>query len=83
MVKLSALVLFDHAWTTASLKPIIRETVEIFGPDRSMFASNFPIDRAYMGCRDWVDEMNHALADLSDEERNAVFYGTALRTYRL
>ena len=83
VVKLSGLVLMDHAWTRESLTPIIREAVEIFGPDRSMFASNFPIDRVYIGYRDLVRAVGHALADLSDAERDAVFYGTALRTYRL
>lgn len=82
-VKLSALVIMDHAWTKGSLAPIVRETVEIFGPDRTMFASNFPIDRVYIGYRDLVDAIGYAIADLSEAERDAVFYGTALRTYRL
>lgn len=83
VVKLSALVIVDHRWTKASLEPIIREAVEIFGPDRTMFASNFPIDRVYIGYRDWVDAVGYALGDLNEAERDAIFYSTALRTYRL
>lgn len=83
VVKLSALVIMDHQWSKESLKPIIREAVEVFGPERAMFASNFPIDRVYVSYRDLVDAVGQALADLSDAERDAVFYGTALRTYRL
>jgi predicted TIM-barrel fold metal-dependent hydrolase len=35
-------------WTEASFRPYVLEAIEIFGPDRCMFASNFPTDERDM-----------------------------------
>ena len=42
--KLSGLGMFDHSWTTESIRPIVETVLEQFGPDRVMFGSNFPVD---------------------------------------
>ena len=83
VVKISGLVLLDHQWTEASLRPIIRQAVEIFGPDRAMFGSNFPVDKAYIRYGQSVGCVSAALSDLGAAELDQVFYGTACRTYRL
>ena len=83
VVKITGLVLLDHQWTEASLRPIIRQAVEIFGPDRAMFGSNFPVDKAYIRYDQSVACVSAALSDLGVEELDQVFYGTACRTYRL
>ncbi|WP_375404444.1 amidohydrolase family protein [uncultured Sphingomonas sp.] len=83
VVKLSALVIMDHEWSRESLLPIIRETVDIFGPDRALFASNYPVDGTYIGYRDWVAVVNDALDQFGPTERGAIFYTNACRTYRL
>jgi predicted TIM-barrel fold metal-dependent hydrolase len=83
VVKISALVIMDHEWTAESLRPIIRETVEIFGPSRAMFGSNFPIDKVYIKYPETVKAVAGALDDLTEDELDQVFYRTALKTYRL
>ena len=83
VVKLSALTLLDHKWTQASLSPIIREAIEIFGPDRTMFGSDFPIEKIHIQYGQWVDVVAGAISDLTDDEQDAIFYRTANRIYRL
>ena len=45
--KLSGLGMFDHTWTTQSLRPIVEICLRQFGADRCMFGSNFPVDMLY------------------------------------
>jgi predicted TIM-barrel fold metal-dependent hydrolase len=43
-VKISGLGERDRAWEISRNREIILQTIEIFGEDRCMFASNFPVD---------------------------------------
>jgi len=45
--KLSGLGMFDHGWTTDSIKTIIDICLKQFGENRCMFGSNFPVDKLY------------------------------------
>ena len=63
--------------------PYMRECVETFSPERCMFESNFPVDKG-MGSYPVVwNAFKKIAADCSEEERNALFFGTANRIYRL
>ncbi len=46
-VKISGLGMVDWKWTTESLCPFVLEAIDAFGVERSMFASNFPVDKIY------------------------------------
>jgi len=37
----------DHDWTADSIRPVVLHTIEAFGVCKSMFASNFPVDKLY------------------------------------
>ena len=45
--KISGLGMFDHAWSTESIRPVIEICLDQFGADRCMFGSNFPVDMLY------------------------------------
>jgi L-fuconolactonase len=57
--------------------------VELFGPDRLMFGSDWPVCRLAADYRAVMSAVAEALPALSAEERAAVFGGTAARTYRV
>ena len=42
-IKISDLVAYDHNWTIDSLWPVVMHCIDCFGPNRSMFASDFPV----------------------------------------
>ena len=44
-LKISGMGEARHAWSIKRQERIVRECIEIFGVDRCMFASNFPVDR--------------------------------------
>jgi L-fuconolactonase len=65
--------------------PFIEETLQIFGPERCMIGSDWPVSMkdpaAYQG---WIDlVMDSALAGASATERDSVAWATAARFYRL
>jgi len=81
--KISGLGMLDHNWTAESIRPIVLETIDIFGVDRCMFATNFPVDRLFGDYRTIVEAYSQITADFTDEERTALFAGTATAAYRI
>jgi L-fuconolactonase len=64
-------------------RPYIETCIELFGPERCMFESNFPVDKMGIG---WVALWNafkRIAAGASAAEKLALFSGTARRVYRL
>jgi len=82
-VKISGLGMTEHHWTLDSLRPFVRGAIEAFGPHRSMFASNFPVDHLYSSYGELYAAFDELTADLSLAERRDLFSGTAIRVYRL
>ena len=57
--------------------------IDCFGPDRCMFESNFPVDRFSISYRVLWNALKKIAARYSAPERDAMFFGTAQRVYRL
>ncbi len=58
-------------------------TIEVFGPSRCMFESNFPVDRFSISYAVLWNGLKKIAAQYSGSERDAMFYGTANRVYSL
>ncbi len=82
-VKISGLGMVDWRWTEQSIRPFVLETIEIFGPDRCMFASNFPVDKLYSSFDALYDAFKSIVSDFSVGERRKLFSDTALAVYRI
>jgi L-fuconolactonase len=64
-------------------RPWIEPCIELFGPERCLFESNFPVEKMGIG---WVALWNafkRIAAGAGPDERRALFAGTARRIYRL
>ena len=62
---------------------LIRWCVETFGADRCMFESNFPVDRVSCSYVVLWNGFKRMVGDASDDEKAALFAGTARRVYRI
>jgi predicted TIM-barrel fold metal-dependent hydrolase len=82
-VKISGLGMFDHRWTIESLRPYVLETLDAFGVERAMFASNFPVDRLFGTYLDTWRALAATVADLSADERSALLATNAERIYKI
>ena len=70
-------------WTPADIRPYFDAVLEMFGPTRLMFGSDWPVcllHGSYEQVRDLVAQF---VAGLSEDEQAAVWGGTAQRVYRL
>jgi len=58
-------------------------TIEAFGPERCMFESNFPVDRASCSYTVLWNQFKKLSAGFSVSERTSMFHDTAQRVYRM
>jgi predicted TIM-barrel fold metal-dependent hydrolase len=83
VVKISGLGMSDHSWTLESIRRWVLTAIDLFSPDRTMFASNWPVDGLYSTLPELVRAYRALTASFSDSERNAMFSGNAERYYRV
>lgn len=81
--KISGLAMIDRAWTPDSLRPFVLRVIETFGPDRCMFASNFPVDSVCGDLATIFAGYQEITAGFSAGERAAMFHDNAMRIYRI
>lgn len=82
-IKISGLGRPGLPWTLEANGPLIRDTIAIFGVDRCMFASNYPVDRLAGPFRTIYDGFLAAVADRPREDQIKLFHDNAVRIYRL
>ena len=83
MVKISGLGTFERACSEASWRPVVEETVDLFGPSRCLFGSNFPIEKLWTTYDRLIAAVRGCLSRYAPHERRAVMHDTAVRLYRL
>jgi predicted TIM-barrel fold metal-dependent hydrolase len=81
--KLSALGTFIHENDPEHIAGIVRETIDIFGPARCLFGSNFPVEKLWTGYADLIAAYRSAIEPLGEAVARAAFRDTAARVYRL
>ena len=64
-------------------KPYIGTCIELFGANRCMFESNFPVDKMGIGWAALWNAFKRIASGASAAEKLALFSGTARRAYRL
>jgi predicted TIM-barrel fold metal-dependent hydrolase len=82
-LKISGIGLRGEQWSMEKNAPIVRDAIRIFGADRCMFASNFPVD-GLVGSFDTIfSGFKATVADLPEAQQRALFHDNAKRIYRL
>ena len=70
-------------WTPDELKPYIRHLVEVFGYNRLMFGSDWPVCTLAAEYQKWFEVLLSIIDDASTAEKNLLFYQNALEFYRI
>lgn len=81
VVKASGYDTVDPTWPQSGVDSYVTTLLDHFGPDRVLFASNFPIDGLTISFPDLVRADLHAIGSLDAAERDAFFFGNAARVY--
>jgi predicted TIM-barrel fold metal-dependent hydrolase len=82
-IKISGLGRPGLPWTVEANGPVIRDAIAIFGAERCMFASNFPVDSLCGSFAEIFDGFGRAVADRPATDQAALFRDNARRIYRL
>ena len=63
--------------------PYVTTAIELFGPNRCMFESNFPVDKGMVSYVSLWNAFKIMTRDMTPSERHELFCGTAMQTYRI
>lgn len=82
-MKISGFGMVDNKWTDESIRPFVLHCIDCFGPARVMFGSNFPVDRLMADYGRIWSAFDQITREFSQDERKAMFCGTAEKFYRI
>lgn len=87
-VKLSELGTPWHAWDASANHGLLCEVLDIFGPRRCLFASNFPVSGLKVSYGDWLSLVTGAIAQTASHDQrqiafDQVLHDNAIHWYRL
>jgi predicted TIM-barrel fold metal-dependent hydrolase len=81
--KISGVGMLDPRFTETSIRPWIEHCISIFGPDRCMIGSNWPLDRLFSSYDAVFNIYRKIIAQYSEEEQVAISSATANSIYRI
>ena len=68
-------------WSADDLAPVINHTLKVFGPDRVMFAGDWPVCTLGAPYRKWVETLRAIVAARPQDEQRKLFHDNAVRVY--
>ena len=83
VAKISGLGMFNPNWTIDSTKIFVEKTIEIFGIERCMFASNFPVDKIFNTFDNYWNSFKAITKDYSENDKTMLFSSNAEKYYRI
>jgi len=81
--KISGLSMFTQQWRLDDVKLIMEIALDVFGLDRCMFGSNFPVDKLYVSYQDIWQTYLRLTEHIAIAERQKLFGENGRRFYRL
>ena len=82
-VKISGLGQPGQPWTAASQRDVVLSVIDLFGPARCMFASNFPVDSLCASFATIFSGFQEIVRDLSVAEQRGLCRDNAIRLYAM
>jgi L-fuconolactonase len=74
----------DHAhWKRTDVLPYVVHAIDCFGFERILYGSDWTVSELTHRYTEWVEIVDEVIAGASEEEKRAVYRGTAIRTYGL
>ena len=70
-------------WDAERIAPYARHALEVFGPDRLMYGSDWPVCTLAATFRQWLEALQAIVKDRSEEEQRKLFHDNAVRVYGL
>jgi len=81
--KFSGLVTETDGWSLEAMRPYADHLLNVFGPERMMWGSDWPVCQLEASYDEWVGAAGALTAHLPADAQESIFGGTAKRFYRL
>ena len=72
-----------NSWSAEDLAPIVNHCLDSFGPDRVIFASDWPVCILGAPLKAWVKALREIVAERPEAEQRQLFSGNAQKVYEL
>ena len=82
-VKISGPGMFTNGLTFPHARQWIRDVIQIFGVRRTVYGSNFPLEKLHTSYADFFGHYRKALSEYTEAEQRAVLHDNAVKFYRL
>jgi predicted TIM-barrel fold metal-dependent hydrolase len=82
-VKISGLGMYSSGITLPQTRQVIRDVIQIFGPERTIYGSNFPLEKLHASYAEFFGIYRTVLAEYTEAEQRAVLYDNAAKFYRI
>jgi predicted TIM-barrel fold metal-dependent hydrolase len=82
-VKLSGLGMFSLGLTYPQARQVIRDSIQIFGAERTIYGSNFPLEKLHASYADFIAIYRKVMSEYSEADQRKVFHDNAVKFYRL
>ena len=79
--KLTGLGTFQRASSAKLYRPIVDTALRLFGADRCIFGSNFPVEGMWVSYGEFGEHMLDALGPITEAQKRAIFRDAALNAY--
>ncbi len=81
--KLSGFCMFEQNWDTERVRQTALTAIDIFGVERCMFGSNFPVEKLYVSYQELYACYLDIIDNFSETEKQGLMAGNARQFYRL
>jgi predicted TIM-barrel fold metal-dependent hydrolase len=82
-IKISGLWPLDRQWRPEIIAGPVRYVIDLFGPDRCLWASNLPVEKLMCPVANQIRSLEEVLTGLAEAEKDRIFRATAARIYRI
>ena len=82
-VKISGLGMYSSGITLPQTRQVIRDVIQIFGPERTIYGSNFPLEKLHASYAEFFGIYRTVLAEYTEAEQRAVLHDNAAKFYRI
>ena len=82
-VKISGIGMFSQGITLPQARQVIRDTIQIFGIERTIYGSNFPLEKLHASYVDFFGCYRTVMAEFPEADQRKVFHDNAMKFYRL
>lgn len=82
-VKISGPGMFTNGLTREHARQWLRDVIQIFGVERTIYGSNFPLEKLHASYKDFLGHYRAVLAEYPEVDQRKIFHDNALKFYRL